>query len=110
MAHTPGPWRFEQDEGEPYWAVGMPYKDGSGRYGSGNAMVYTTAEDARLIAAAPELYAACLALRASLADWIDIQDRDDERNEDDKALAFADAAIAKAEGRTDDQNDTPTDG
>lgn len=103
MAHTPGPWKVSHDDHEPYWNIDMPYTDGSGRYGYCNAMVYTTEEDARLVASAPELYAACLALRACLADWIDIQDRDDARNEDDKALEFAAAAIAKAEGRTDDQ-------
>ena len=58
MAHTPGPWRFEQDGHEPYWNVDMPMQDGSPGYGYANAMVYTTEADARLIAAAPELLAA----------------------------------------------------
>ena len=58
MPHTPGPWRFAQDGDEPYWNVDMPMQDGSSGYGFANAMVYTTEEDARLIAAAPDLLAA----------------------------------------------------
>lgn len=95
MTHTPGPWRVTE------W----PGVSGDTHFGIDAqkwrlAIVHSgNADDATLMAAAPDLYAACLALRASLADWIDIQDRDDERSDDDKALAFADAAIAKAEGR-----------
>lgn len=89
MAHTPGPWRYEQDGHEPYWNVDMPMQDGSPGYGYANAMVYTTEEDARLIAAAPELLAA---LKAHVP-W---------REEPTQGWGvWQDAidAIAKAEGR-----------
>lgn len=86
MAHTPGPWRFEQDGHEPYWNVDMPMQDGSPGYGYANAMVYTTEDDARLVAAAPDLLAACrLALEAGDQDY---------------AKFIIAGAIAKAEGRS----------
>ena len=71
--HTPGPWRFQRDaasDGDaPYWMVNFPTVDGS--YGSANAMVYTTEEDARLVTAAPELLAALklLVLEAQAIGW-----------------------------------------
>jgi len=84
MSHTAGPWRFSQDGGEPYWSVDMPLCGGDG-YGSGNAMVYTSESDARLIAAAPDLLAAAkLVLEAGDQEYVKFIVRD---------------AISKAEGR-----------
>jgi hypothetical protein len=51
------------------------------------------------MAAAPELLDACRRLHSSLVDWCDIADPDDQRDEDHQAIAAAEAAIAKAEGR-----------
>lgn len=96
MTHTPGPWEARPN-------IGRVLLNGSNAYDVReifNEQGGWNPDDIRLMAAAPELYAACLALRACLADWIDIQDRDDARNEGDKALEFAAAAIAKAEGRS----------
>jgi hypothetical protein len=55
--------------------------------------------NARLIAAAPDLLAACRCLLASLVDWCDLADEDDQRAEDYRAIDAAKAAIATAEGR-----------
>ena len=52
MAHTPGPWRQNRDEPDDdtcrYWNIHVPG-------GNFAMMVYTSEDDARLIAAAPEL-------------------------------------------------------
>lgn len=96
MSHTPGPWKFQQDGNEPYWSVDMPFTDGSGRYGACNAMVYTTEEDARLVAAAPELLAACR--EAASAITYLLSNDDDDQNYADTLNTLA-AAIAKAQGR-----------
>lgn len=56
-------------------------------------------ESQRLMAAAPALLDACRRLHSSLVDWCDIADPDDQRDEDHQAIAAAEAAIAKAEGR-----------
>jgi hypothetical protein len=56
-------------------------------------------ESQRLMAAAPELLAACRMLRACLADWCEIAEDDDQRDDDHQAMRDAQAAIAKAEGR-----------
>lgn len=55
MEHTPGPWSYMQDGKEPYWSIGM---NGKGPQ-HGHAMVYTNEDDARLVAAAPNLLAVC---------------------------------------------------
>jgi len=96
MAHTPGPWRFAQDGREPYWNVDMPMQDGSPGYGFANAMVYTTEEDARLIAAAPDLLAACHKLIDSDA----AVEEDERKHQLLLAKLLAAKAIAKAEGVT----------
>jgi hypothetical protein len=93
MAHTPGPWRFAQDGREPYWNVDMPMQDGSPGYGFANAMVYTTEEDARLIAAAPDLLDAL----KRCVQWL--SDLDNDICEKAELLNAMDA-IAKAEGVT----------
>lgn len=87
MSHTPGPWSQMQDGDEPYWCVGM---NGKGPQ-HGHCMVYTNEDDARLVAAAPELLAALKSVAsqhshietANMPEWL-------EAVED---------AIAKAEGR-----------
>lgn len=54
----------------------------------------------RLYAAAPELLNACKLIAACLGDWIEVADRDADTSEDERRLAIAYAAIAKAEGRS----------
>jgi hypothetical protein len=92
--HTPGPWRFSQDGDEPYWHVDLPGPCGV-RHGCGNAMVYTTEADARLIAAAPELLDAL----KEVADGCKYRLRKGDDNGDRHTLRLCRAAIAKAEGR-----------
>lgn len=103
-AHTPGPW-FQTTitmEGVPTYgsAPSRPIRArrpdgsevqvcdaGSSVRGSGP----TSAANARLIAAAPDLLAACMELVA--------QGEDTMRHHDDGALKAARAAIAKARGK-----------
>jgi hypothetical protein len=93
--HTPGPWEYVQDGDEPYWSIGM---NGNNPI-SGQVMVYTTAEDARLIAAAPELLAA---LRQAKSELIDLYEKaypeSEPENSMTAAIDRAIAAIKKAEG------------
>ena len=86
MSHTPMPWEYVQDGDEPYWSIGMAGQNPI----AGNAMVYTREDDARLIAAAPELLEALKNVRRffSLPGNAIHQD----------AIRQAEAAIAKAEG------------
>ena len=56
-------------------------------------------ESQRLLAAAPELLKACRLVAECLGDWIQVADRDADTSEDERRLAIAYAAIAKAEGR-----------
>jgi len=90
MSHTPGPWRFQQDGGEPYWSVDMPRPDGE-EYGSANAMVYTNEADARLIAAAPDLLAALIRMRDEFNSYVDCPSKCD-------AVSMAFQAVEKAGG------------
>lgn len=69
----------------------MPYPDAKYPY------------DQRLARAAPDLLAACMNLFNCLMDWTEIADEEDRRSADDAAMVEASRAIAKAEGRTDDQ-------
>lgn len=96
MAHTPGPWRFQQDGNEPYWSVDMPHTDGSGRYGAYNAMVYTTEEDARLVASAPELLERLRAMVSGLECECDTADPEHPLCD----VCWSRQVIAKAEGRS----------
>lgn len=95
MGHTPGPWRHEQDGHEPYWNVDMPMQDGSPGYGYANAMVYTTEDDARLIAAAPELLEALIAAKGTIEYLLANSDNGPAEN----CIEIIAAAIAKAEGK-----------
>ena len=100
MGHTPGPWTVaEPGEVDEHYAV----LDGFGH----TASVYgypeqasTAIANASLIAAAPELLDACKLVAACLGDWIEVADRDADTSEDERRLAIAYAAIAKAEGRS----------
>lgn len=94
-SHTPGPWKFQQDGNEPYWSVDMPFTDGSGRYGAYNAMVYTTEEDARLVASAPELLEALIAAKGTIEYLLANSDNGPAEN----CIEIIASAIAKAEGK-----------
>ena len=101
--HTPGPWSASSDDKlnpERAYGITVPWNDGDER-GTVVIAEITHADsaerakaDARLIAAAPDLLAAC---RAALAcpemNW---QEMDDVSR---AAVNAARAAIAKAEGR-----------
>ncbi|MDD5007295.1 MAG: hypothetical protein PHC68_02695 [Syntrophorhabdaceae bacterium] len=94
--HTPGPWSFDK----PYDGEINIYFDDMGE-GVPDAVVYlsdaeddNSSENARLIAAAPELMAACRGIN----EWHDlIKQNYPEMLGPFKAVR---AAIAKAEGRT----------
>lgn len=93
MTHTEGPWIAcrpgESDWSKNYWEIEDPYGHTATVYGNdGEAEA-----NAHLVAAAPELLAACKYLleNAEAAGWSDFM------------LADVRAAIAKAEGRGDDQ-------
>jgi hypothetical protein len=83
-------WLWEAEEGEG-WTVG------SGDHEIAFRLPESTA---RLIAAAPELLAACKQLHNCLSDWVEIADSDDLRDSDSEAIQLSIAAIAKAEGRS----------
>jgi len=95
MALPAAPWRLvDKSEHEiPYWEIRAPGKDGACSYQHGgfSFTVCTTLENARLIAAAPDLLAALQMLVADFADY-----PASER----PCLAFdkARAALAKATG------------
>ena len=87
MSHTPGPWEATFDScascgGE--WIIDGPPGGSHGQF-SGEA-------DARLIAAAPDLFAACRGIVARSL-------RNGEAHLDVPELRAVAAAIAKAEGR-----------
>ncbi len=99
---TPGPWTFEKgdtytdDGGEESYLVLGPGKcfiAEVSETGEGNAL-----DDARLIAAAPELLEALKAMRE---DWLTAFDNDVAEGNPDavKILKDVDDAITKAEGR-----------
>lgn len=97
MAHTPGPW-WVDGPGE-----GIEVHDTFGRtasvWGEGGAGGEAW-DNARLIAAAPELLAALRAARDDLSDLLEVADLTDEGVADTTAvLNQVIAAIAKAEGR-----------
>lgn len=97
MSHTPGPWAVGDKRG--VWAGPVVMANDGQR---GVAFVCGESDaNARLIAAAPDLLAACEALCDRLTGWMDetAADDDDRERQDEAALDMADAAIAKAEGR-----------
>ena len=112
MGHTPGPWVVREPDADERLAdiaegrspedmeLTEVYADDGGQQ-----VCYVMndtpdeAANARLIAAAPELLAVCRNLLGCLSDWCDIADDDDKRKDDHLAMAAAEVAIAKAEGR-----------
>lgn len=96
MAHTPGPWVIREPEDDELHEV---YAENGGDLIC--YPVYTANQKANLtiIAEAPEL------LRELKFAVSVLQD-----NHIARGVAAALAAIRRAEGRTDDQSDTPTDG
>jgi hypothetical protein len=82
MNHTPGPWEYDGK-----FRVGIPHKDGWTGF-------RTNPNDARLIAAAPELLAACKAV----AEFYGINKDMGSPLEWDLGRKVR-AAIAKAEGK-----------
>lgn len=55
--HTPGPWTVENVEGETFITVGPPTGSYIAQVSPYHHLVEHTAANARLIAAAPEMYA-----------------------------------------------------
>ena len=115
MRHTPGPWHShfsgsiaEQSDGEYGGATGIITNSESAFFQDGDRgdLVAWVPHDghhvanASLIAAAPELLAVCRNLLGCLSDWCEIADDDDQREDDHLAMAAAEVAIAKAEGRS----------
>lgn len=66
----------------------MPWQTNGGRM--------TATDDERVREAAPDLLAACIALRECLWRWVDEAPEDKQRADDHAALAEAAAAIMKA--------------
>lgn len=107
MAHTPGPWAYDEDSSEVYSAA-----DG---YGTGWIALVKGNDDAgvsfpetmrlanaRLIAAAPELLACLQSLRvvfASLEGWRDMDATLVDQFISSDGLHRVEAAIAKATGK-----------
>lgn len=95
MAHTPGPWHRE-------WVVDGAFQV-SGQANGDKCVIasrapfpsrhFEFAANARLIAAAPELLAACQAMFAASRHGAEYTD------DEHAALALIEAAIAKAEGK-----------
>jgi len=86
MSMYPTPWEIEETEFEEYWKPDVHYNVGPAR-------AISNIEDARLIAAAPELLEALQAIVKSLVD------QDDEGMiEHAQQMIDARAAIAKATG------------
>jgi len=98
--HTPGPWKIEnghiQQSGIAYWQI----TDGADAICC-NQFCYADNSDAnaRLIAAAPDLLEALKRL-AVISDGIYVRMSDGEARLMREAWEKADAAIAKAEGRS----------
>lgn len=113
-AHTPGPWRYEAGGGHAYNSIrgsdsvqtnGWPEPRGGVRNASysdlvcenlGDVSLPGPAANARIIAAAPELLAALIALLAHAAPVVEMGSDPDDPFPDPDYIAQARAAIAKA--------------
>jgi hypothetical protein len=91
-AFTPGPWFIECDGLPELRNVSTYITAGSGSDHVLIAEINTDAPDARLIAAAPELYEA-------LRFYVEAEDTGLENDELDRFARLARHALAKAEGR-----------
>lgn len=97
--HTPGPWRIDEE-----WGPSADYPDwGCVRIGESSVSGHAGPANIRLIAAAPDLLAACKELIASwLATYPSYEDgkaaQDAWSDRRAKARNDAEAAILKAEG------------
>jgi hypothetical protein len=96
--HTPGPWKYEADKGYVLKCFIMT-ADFDEDTNSGSVIARTSDNiseaDAALIAAAPDLLAACEALHAEVLAYLTAQNLHGEHN---PAMVAARAAIAKAKG------------
>lgn len=110
--HTPSPWeaRCENKEGIDFWEVVHPDDRDQGSEGPNRDLVCdlgllpNRATDAYLIAAAPELFDACVKMEKVLSSYgVCISDLFGNDEEFLKAREIARTAIAKVEG-THDQN------
>lgn len=99
--NTPGPWLQSCKAGNEFNGQSAIYSEANGQTIS---VVYTSGEDARLIAAAPELLAALQAIKSRINGvWDDpalMAFGPLSVNGDDDILELATAAIAKATGAT----------
>ena len=101
MGHTPGPWTLHGWADNDYEInAALDTVCNVPGFDDDTVDADRAEANARLIAAAPELLAACRMPRACLADWCEIAEDDDQRDDDHQAMRDAQAAIAKAEGRT----------
>ena len=75
VMHTPGPWRFEQSKGGRWYVYGacqkQPFKPNV--YVPKNGGSQEAFANARLIAAAPEMYAALRAIQALLPEDVSLK-------------------------------------
>lgn len=96
--HTPGPWQLDPPSlrhvnDHEYHSIVAGDGVADGRWKGFTASAFMAIEDARLIAAAPELLEALIALEAA-ASWQETEDI----SAYDNAVHAARAAIAKATG------------
>jgi hypothetical protein len=99
--YTPGPWSLERrdDRGECFNINALGRVRSLRRIAIVENDALRVAEsfyNAGLIAAAPDLVEALKEVLESLKGWIEIADKDDLRDYDDKAIEKAEAALKKA--------------
>ena len=99
MSYTPGPWKAMQHPDPDCAAISIGGADFTGDdFASGFATVYiNTADNALLLAAAPELLEALTTCVKELKAWV--KDHGEDRKTRD-AIGHACAAIAKARGES----------
>lgn len=104
VSHTPGPWTAERNDDDECYSIGTRANVPVGQrsvclvhFGYDEPAESEQHANARLIAAAPELLAACKALDVALCNGFDTQD---DRMAGRKALIAAREAVAKAEGKS----------
>lgn len=96
MSHTPGPWKIQEFSAQTYMI--STFQNGLiAQHVPGEA-------NARLIAAAPELYEALEELRDKVWRIIDLHRDSEARAAANMALERANAALAKARGDEGEEN------